>query len=87
MGNMVMDKEEEKIPESNILIIFAAPGSAIMEIRFTNVSPTQAASAAWLLEKQAENAFFKQELEKQHAEQMKRIAVPGQEVIQPIIKP
>ena len=82
-----MDDNQSKPKESKITIIFAGIGSAIMEIKFENISPTQAASAAWLLEKQAENAFFQQEMARQQSEQIKKIAVPGQGVGQPIIKP
>lgn len=76
MGDMVMEDNKER-PLSQIIITFAYPGSAEMDIQFVGVSPLQAAAAAWLLDKQAEVGFVQQEAQRQQKEQMNHIAVPG----------
>jgi hypothetical protein len=84
MGDMVMDKLEDKeIPESLVIIKFASPGSVNMQIDFHNVIPLQVAAAAWYLDKQAEVGFFQQ----QQVQQQNKIAVPNLAVRKPIIKP
>lgn len=77
--------KENEIPESKIIIRFAAPGSVHMNIDFKNVIPLQVASAAWFLEKQAEAGFFQQQMEQQQRAEQNKIAVP--ELRKSIIKP
>jgi hypothetical protein len=76
MGDMVMDKPDEKINESFVLIKFENPGSVNMSVSFNNVIPLQVAAAAWFLEKQAETGFFQQQMEQQQREAQQQIAVP-----------
>ena len=73
------EKEEQQPIISQIVISFAAPGSAVMDIQFYNVSPLQAIAAAWLLEKQAESGFVQQEMARREKEAMSHIVVPGGE--------
>ena len=93
MGDMVMDKpdgkdtEEKVIPESKLIITFAAPGSVIMNIDFRNVIPLQVAAAAWFLEKQAESGFYQQQMEQQQRAEQQKIAIPSLAVRKPVMKP
>lgn len=92
MGDMVMDnpngnESKQEIPESYVMIKFAAPGSVIMNLDFKNVIPLQVAAAAWLLEKQAESGFFQQQMEQQQRAEMQKIAVPELANRKPLIKP
>ena len=94
MGDMVMDKPNGKeaseapvVPESKVTITFTAPGSVVMNVDFKNVIPLQVAAAAWLLEKQAENGFFQQQMEQQQRLEQQKIAVPELAVRKTIIKP
>lgn len=82
MGDMVMDNPNE-VPESKVIITFAAPGSVHMNLEFRNVIPLQIAALAWYLEKQAEVGFFQQQME----QQQNKIAVPDLAVRKPTIKP
>ena len=77
----------EEMPESKLVITFAAPGSVVMSIDFKNVVPLQVAAAAWFLEKQAEAGFFQQQMEQQQKSQQQKIAVPELAVRKTIIKP
>ena len=74
-----MDTElkQDEQPISRIIISFVAPGSATMAIDFQNVSPLQAAAAAWYLEKQAQSGLIAQDMARREQEAMKHIAVPG----------
>jgi hypothetical protein len=90
---MVMDKSNGKdteapvIPESKLIITFAAPGSAMINIDYVNVSPLQVAAAAWILEKNAESGFYQQQIAEQQRAERQKIAVPDLAVRKPIIKP
>ena len=71
-----MDKPEDKMQESFVLIKFESAGSVNMSVSFNNVIPLQVASAAWFLEKQAEAGFFQQQMEQQQRAEQQKIAVP-----------
>ena len=81
------DTEEKVIPESKLVITFAAPGSVVMSIDFKNIIPLQVAAAAWFLEKQAEAGFYQQQVEQQQKAERQQIAVPNLAVRKPITKP
>lgn len=84
---MADEKEKKERKESRIIITFLGGiGSAIMDIKFENVAPTQAAAAAWLLDKQAQNAFFQHEMEKQQSEQVNKILVPNQGLTKAVVR-
>ncbi len=71
-----MDNKDEQVT-SQIIITFASPNSVLMDIQLHNVSPLQAITASWLLEKQAEGGFVQQEMARRAKEEMGHIAVPG----------
>ena len=80
------DTETPVIPESKLTITFSAPGSVIMALDFKNVIPLQVAAAAWLLEKQAENGFYQQQMEQQQRAEQQKIVVPELAVRKPVMK-
>jgi len=83
-----MDNPNEKpvIPESSIIITFAAPGSVHLNINFKNVTSLQAVAAAWYISKQAEAGFFQEQMQQQEAVERNKIAVPSLGVRKPVPK-
>ena len=82
MGALVIKMEtkissQDEQPISQVIITFAAPGSAIMTIDFKNIAPLQAAAAAWYLEKAAESGFIQEQMAQREKESLSHIAVPG----------
>jgi len=75
-----MDKEPE-IPESYILVRFASPGSALCDIQFINVTPSQVLGAASMIEVKGRSAFLMQEEAREQRQREQQLAVPRPEIL------
>ena len=75
-----MDEKEEKKP-SYILIQFPEIGSALMSIKFENVTSGQVLAAAKIIELRGQASFIQEENERMQREAERNIAVPPQGIL------
>lgn len=75
-----MNEQTEKKP-SYILIQFPEIGSALMSIKFENVTSGQVLAAAKIIELRGQAGFIQEENERMRQEAERNIAVPTQGIL------
>lgn len=77
-----MDEQQEKKP-SYILVQFPEIGSALLSIKFENVTAGQLLIAAKIIELKGQSGVIQEETERLQREAEQNIARPAQQILKP----
>ena len=80
VGDIMGEQQEEKKP-SYILIQFPEIGSALVSIKFENVTSGQCFVASKIIELKGQAGFIQEENERMQREAERNIAIPAQGII------